>query len=132
MQTSEHCLVLVILFVFLSACLLTGCQSLVDLLQEGGMDLDQVSQDAHTFALDEVEHWTDFAWQLVTVFVSGLGAGVAALLSKWLIKERKISRAMIEGIEASNPANVKNSICKYAGIHGVQTALHKRVKQLTG
>jgi len=86
-------------------------------------------QDLKTVA---VKAGSAFVWQIATVLVSGIGAVLSGLLGKLLKTERKITAAVITGVEKGSKSEVKESIQRAAIAAGVEPALHKRVKALTG
>jgi len=69
--------------------------------------------------------------ELITTTIAGLGAIASGFLAKWLDTERKITTALITGIEASNDTTVKESVNKTATAAGIEPKLHKRVLSLT-
>ncbi len=96
----------------------------VENIKEG---LDQ-GHDLKTIA---VKTSSAFAWQLATIGASTIGAVLSGLLAKWLGTERKISAALITGIE-KNPSNsVKDSVNEASIRAGIQPQLHRRVQALT-
>ena len=71
-----------------------------------------------------------FAWKIAAIAASTIGAVLSALLAKWLGTERKITQAMITGIEKAPNNNVKESVKDEAFLAGIQNELHARVKAL--
>ena len=69
--------------------------------------------------------------ELITTAIAGIGAIASGILAKWLGTERKITTALITGIEAVESVNVKESVQAKATAAGVETALHSRVLSLT-
>jgi len=70
-------------------------------------------------------------WQAVSAAIAVVGAAGGAILSKALGTERKMSAAIIAGVEKANPEKVKESIAAEAANRGVKVQVHKRVKKLT-
>lgn len=91
---------------------------------------EQTAKDAAAVE-DVVEHGREIGWQIATTVIAGVGAVVSGLLGKWLGTERKISRAVIAGVEAADKQNVKEAIKREALSLGVESKLHKRVEALT-
>lgn len=90
----------------------------------------QVAEDQE--ATQQIIHqvrWT--AHEIISTTVAGLGAILSGLLARWLGTERKITTAMITGIEAADPINIKESVQAKATAAGVETKLHARVVALT-
>ncbi|MBA7653066.1 hypothetical protein ES703_60907 [subsurface metagenome] len=69
--------------------------------------------------------------ELITTAIAAAGAIASGFLAKWLTTEKKITTAMITGVEKSNDKNVKESIKDESLLAGVQPQLHARVKSLT-
>lgn len=68
---------------------------------------------------------------IITTTIAGLGAIASGFLAKWLGTERKISKALITGIESANSTPVKQAVTTKALAAGVEKKLHARVKALT-
>ena len=89
--------------------------------------LDQ-GHDLKTIA---VKTSTAFAWQIATIAASTIGAVLSGLLAKWLGTERKITAALISGIEKNPTGNVKESVQARATKRGILKQLDRRVQALT-
>ena len=74
---------------------------------------------------------TAFGWKLATIAASTIGAVLSALLAKWLGTERKITKALITGIEDNNADQTKLFVKGRADAAGIEPQLHTRVKALT-
>lgn len=71
------------------------------------------------------------AADIVSVSAAALGTLASGLLARWLGTERKITKALIVGIENAPASDAKASIKSVAISAGVEKALHKRVASLT-
>lgn len=142
-----------LLIVLSLAFVVVGCASLYRTLglsedtAEEQAALDQAAlQDAVKDAVDQVQAdlaagqdlktvavkaGSAFAWQIATVLVSGIGAVISGFLAKWLKTERKITAAVVTGVEKADKSEIKESIQREAIAAGVEPVLHKRVKALT-
>jgi len=69
--------------------------------------------------------------EIILTITSGLGALASGFLAKWLNTERKITTALITGIESAEPGNIKKEVQAKATAAGVESALHARVLKLT-
>lgn len=92
---------------------------------------EQIDRDREAL-LEAAGPASALAWQLATAGVSAVGAILTALLGKWLGDERKLSAAVIHGVERSAKGNVKQTVQATAETAGVQEKLAKRVQKLTG
>jgi len=70
-------------------------------------------------------------YDIITVTIAALGTFTTGLLAKWLNTERKITTALITGVESSTNKTVKKSIQESATALGIEPKLHKRVLTLT-
>jgi len=69
--------------------------------------------------------------EIITTAIAGLGAIATGILAKWLGTERKITTAMITGIEDAHASDVKASVKRNATAASVESKLNARVKALT-
>lgn len=93
-------------------------------IQEGlaqGQDLKSIA----------VKTGSAFTWKLATIGASTIGAVLSGLLAKWLGTERKITTALITGIEKSGLNGTKQNVQAKAKAAGVQNQLDHRVQALT-
>lgn len=99
-----------------------------------GMDEEQVTtqvqkdQTVITKILDTTRATTT---EIILTALSGLGAILSGFLAKWLGTERKITKALITGIEDAEQTSVKGHVRDSATQLGVQQILEKRVRSLT-
>ena len=70
-------------------------------------------------------------WESMSVAIAGAGTLLSGLLGKYLLSERKISKAVILGVENAANDEVKATIEKTAIALGVEDKLSKRVESLT-
>lgn len=91
---------------------------------------DQVAADqqATSAILDQTRTTTT---EIITTIIAGLGATASGILAKWLNTERKITKALITGVESNPTGNVKKSIEAKATAAGVEDTLHARVLKYT-
>lgn len=133
--------------------LIVGCASM---LRKAGMTNDQATDQAAqiTAALGDAaaeavadiqtrlaqdkelpaiatETASAFAWKITAIAASTIGAVLSALLAKWLSTERKMTTAIITGVEDAHASDVKASIKRNATAAGVESNLNARVKALT-
>lgn len=69
--------------------------------------------------------------ELITTAIAGVGAIASGFLAKWLGTEKKITAALITGIEKADAKTAKQAVNDKANDLGVQDKLHTRVKSLT-
>jgi len=91
---------------------------------------DQVSEDQKVIIRTISEVRTTAA-DIVSASVAGLGAIASGLLARLLGTERKITKALIVGIEKTPELDTKKNVRDQAISAGVEKALHKRVVSLT-
>lgn len=120
------------LFILLGSILLfAGCAQLYRTI---GMTEDQVDeqvtadQQARGAIIDTVR---SSATDMIATALAGLGAIVSGFLAKWLGTERKLTKALITGIEENESKTVKSSVRAMAVAAGIEKKLHKRVVSLT-
>ena len=111
--------------------ILTGCTQVYKSL---GMNEEQVAaqvaadQETTSIAIHAIRATTT---ETITTIIAGVGTILSAFLAKWLGTERKITKAIITGIEDAEPIDAKKSIQKAAQAAGVEKLLNKRVQSLT-
>ncbi len=71
------------------------------------------------------------ATDVIITAIAGAGAIASGFLAKWLGTEKKITTAMITGIEDAHASDVKASVKRNATAAGVESQLNARVKALT-
>lgn len=110
---------------------LAGCAQLYKLagLTEEQTN-EQLAADQETIIRTITQVRTTAA-DIITTALAGLGAISSGFLAKWLGTERKITKALITGVEANPTGDVKESIQAKATAAGVENKLHARVKALT-
>jgi len=112
--------------------ILTGCTQLyrwIGLTPEQTADQVAKDQTARQEIADKIRLTTT---ELILTITSGLGAIASGFLAKWLGTERKITAAMITGVEAAaTDGTVKKSITAKATAAGIEPILHRRVVALT-
>ena len=91
---------------------------------------EQVSEDQKTIIRTVNQVRTTTA-EILTTALAGLGTIASGFLAKWLGTERKITKALIAGIEKSAPGSVKESVHQQATNAGIEPQLSKRVAALT-
>ncbi|MBA7484094.1 hypothetical protein ES707_19618 [subsurface metagenome] len=120
------------LFILLgSLFVLTGCAQLyrtIGLSDEQTATQIAKDQASRQEITDKIRLTTT---ELVLTITSGLGAIASGLLAKWLGTERKITTALITGVEVSNNNSVKETIKAKATSAGIEPLLNKRVIALT-
>ncbi len=79
-----------------------------------------------------IETNRELFWQIATVATAGVGTILSALLARWVGVERKISGAIIAGVESADNGDVKKAVQAKAVAAGVEGKLAKRVKAITG
>ncbi|MBA7687106.1 hypothetical protein ES703_95566 [subsurface metagenome] len=111
--------------------LLTGCAALykiIGLTPEQTAEQVAQDQDATQQIIQQVR-WTTH--EIITTTLAGAGAILSGLLTRWLGTERKITTAMITGIEKSTDSTVKQNVKAKAIAAGVEPQLAARVRALT-
>ncbi len=133
-QTLLRCSQTTAFFLFVaigSLFIVTGCAQLYKTI---GMSDEQVleqvaaDQQIKEQILGGVRHTTT---EIITTTIAGLGAIASGFLAKWLGTERKITKAIITGVENSQGAHIKDSIKASAIAAGVEKQLSARVQTLT-
>lgn len=122
----------VILFILIgSLFILIGCEQLYKMIglteQQTAAQIAQ-DQEAAQQIIQQVR-WTTH--EIITTALAGAGTILSGLLARWLGTERKITTALITGIEKTNNSNVKESVNRTATAAGVEPQLHTRVVALT-
>ncbi len=111
--------------------LLTGCAQLYRTI---GMNENQIAdqvQKDQTVIAKIIDTTRTTTTEIITSALAGLGAIVSGFLAKWLGTEKKITKAMILGIETANESSVKGHVQDSARQLEIQSQLHKRVQALT-
>lgn len=121
-----------ILFITLGSLFtLAGCAGMYRIL---GMSDEQATvqvQKDQEIIIKTVETVRDTTNELIATALAGLGAIASGFLAKWLGTERKMTKALIIGVEGSDPETVKDNIRTQAVKAGVQKQLDHRVQALT-
>lgn len=112
--------------------LVVGCGGFYKMLGLPSPEVDELVKDDALRTLQAVQEGRTIFWQAATAAIGSLGAVVSVLLGKYIQVERKISKAMIMGIEKSEGNGVKGQVAKQAVRYGVDKPLTKRVTKLTG
>ncbi|MBA7705925.1 hypothetical protein ES703_114767 [subsurface metagenome] len=87
--------------------------------------------EGHDLKTIAVKASSTFIWKIIAAAGATLGVVLNGLLAKWLSTEKKISKAMITGIETDNDNTVKAAVHQKALDAGIEPQLHARVKALT-
>ncbi len=121
-----------ILFILIgSLFVFAGC---AQLYRSIGMTEDQVNEQV---AADQqvrgeiVNTIRTTSTDMISTVLAGLGAIVSGFLAKWLGTERKMTKAMITGIEDASSKTTKEAVHSKALTAGIEKNLHKRVASLT-
>ena len=91
---------------------------------------EQVSEDQKVIIRTVTQVRTTTA-DILTSAIAGFGTIASGFLAKWLGTERKITKALIAGIEKAAPGSVKESVHQQATDAGIEPQLSKRVAALT-
>ncbi len=91
---------------------------------------DQVSED-QKIIIRTISEVRTTAADIISASVAGLGALASGLLARLLGTERKITKALITGIEKTPDLDIKKNVMAEALTAGVEKKLHKRVSALT-
>lgn len=94
-------------------------------------DIKTGIKEGHDLKTLAIETTTTFAWKIATAAASTIGVILSTLLAKWLGTERKITKALIAGVEITEGNLIKTEIKKNAIAAGVEKQLHKRIIALT-
>ena len=111
--------------------ILTGCTALykaLGLSDQQAQDQTAKDQTDRQKIIDQVRFTST---EIIITAVAGAGAILSGLLARWLGTERKITTALITGIEAAKDPNVKKSVAAKATAAGIEPSLHRRVTALT-
>lgn len=90
----------------------------------------QVAQDQQA-TQQVIEQARLTAYDIITTTIAAVGSIASGLLAKWLGTERKITTALIQGIESGETLGVKEAVQQKATAAGVESVLHARVQALT-
>lgn len=133
-KTILHCTQTTATVVFIiigSLFVFTGCAALYRALGlTEKQTANQVAKDQadRQNLIDQVRFTTT---EIITTAVAGAGAILSGLLARWLGTERKITAALITGIETAEDATTKETVKAKATASGIEPALHARVLKLT-
>lgn len=111
--------------------ILTGCAQFyraIGLSAEQTADQVAKDQTARQEITDKIRLTTT---ELLLTITSGLGAIASGFLAKWLGTERKITTALITGIESTDAKATKESVNRKATAAGIEPKLAARVRALT-
>lgn len=113
------------LFVFTSCTAFYRAIGLTDEQAKAQTEKDQESRQNLTdqFRLTTTE--------LISSAMAGAGAILSGLLARWLGTERKMTTALITGIEKADTPNVKKYVKAKAITAGIESKLNARVQALT-
>lgn len=123
---------LALVVLILALFLVVGCTGILEGL---GMNEQEIQEIKET-TLAEVEKTKRAGrtalYEILSTVVAGVGVVTSTFLAKLLAAERRMNKAVIEGVEATNEGSPKAEIHKAAVKAGVEDKLHKRVTALTG
>jgi len=111
--------------------ILTGCARFYDLIGlTEEQTTEQISEDQETI-IRTVTQVRTTAGEIITTAIAAIGTIATGFLTKWLHTEKKITQAVITGVEDAHASDVKASIKRNATAAGVESKLAARVKVLT-
>lgn len=121
-----------IIFIVLGCLFVTvGCEKLYSTIGLSDEQIaEQTAQDQEAIE-NIIETGRTQIYDVVVTILAGTGGILSGLLAKWLKTERKITTAIIQGVETASSDNVKTSIQQKATAAGVENELHTRVSALT-
>ncbi len=105
--------------------------ALVDATSAAITDIQTGLAEGHDLPTIAVKTGTSFLWKMIAAAGATVGVVLNGLLAKWLGTEKKITKAMIAGVEKANNTDTKETITTIAGAAGIEPQLHARVKALT-
>lgn len=94
-------------------------------------DIQTGLAEGHDLKTIAVKASSSFLWKIIAAAGATVGVVLNGLLAKWLSTEKKITKALITGIENNHDKNPKQAVHSAAVAAGIQPKLHKRVKSLT-
>lgn len=106
----------------------TGIYKFIGLTNE--QPADQAAKD-QTATITIIETGREQLWQIIAAAVTAAGGLASGLLARWLGTEKKITAAVITGIEDAHASDVKASVKRNATAAGIEPQLNKRVRSLT-
>ena len=133
-QTILQCSQTTAAFVFIivgTLFILTGCArfyEIIGLTPEQTAEQTAKDQESRGALVDQFRTTTS---EIVSYTIAGAGSILSGFLAKWLGQERKLTTALITGIEAANDLGVKESVKAKATAAGLEPLLHSRVIKLT-
>lgn len=95
------------------------------------VDIQTGLEEGHDLKTIAVKASSAFLWKMIAAAGATVGVVLNGLLAKWLSTEKKITKALITGVETHEDGHVKGSIKAAAIAAGVENKLHARVKDLT-
>lgn len=110
---------------------LVGCTQVyktLGLTEKQAQDQTEKDQEATGAIIDQARITTT---EIVTTALAGLGAILSGILAKWLNTEKKITAALITGIESAANSTTKQKVKSTATSAGIEPKLHARVLALT-
>lgn len=114
-----------ILFLFI------GCRQLYEWSGQTPEQAQQSTTHDTQAVIQTITEAAPLAWKLAAILATSIGTILTGLLAKWLSTEKKVTKALITGIEKAEDKTVKQTIKAEALAAGVESVLHSRVKQLT-
>lgn len=125
-RTALFLLILLILLFLIGGC--AAFYRAIGLTEEQTQSQLEKDQEERQKTIQQVRFTTH---EIVATAIAGAGTIISTLLARWLGTERKITTALITGIEHSRTDNTKESVKTEATAAGIQPVLHRRVKALT-
>ncbi|MBA7528102.1 hypothetical protein ES705_20285 [subsurface metagenome] len=105
--------------------------ALTDATQEAIATVQTGLAEGHDLKTIAAKASSAFIWKIIAAAGATAGVVLNGLLAKWLGTEKKITKAIITGVENSNDQSAKQSIRSAAIAAGVESKLSARVKALT-
>jgi len=95
-------------------------------------EVSKLVEDDSVRTLRIVQEGRTVFWQAATAILGSLGTAVSVLLGKYLNTERKLTKAVILGVEDAGSDSAKATIANKATKLGVSKLLAKRVNKIVG
>ena len=106
-------------------------QALANATEEAINDITSGLAQGHDLKTIAARAASAFLWKLATIGASTAGVLLTGYLAKLLGTEKKITKALITGVESAQGGSVKSAIKRNAMNAGVESTLNKRVQALT-
>lgn len=107
---------------------LAGCAAMLEKLGMSPQEAAESAEKMGAAAVETARRVGGPAGELIALAVATAGAVLSGILAKLLLGERKISRVIIQGVEAADVEAVKVAVAAAANDAGISGAVDRRVQ----